>query len=412
MKCNNTDLYDIVSGLKGKIVSLYSLATWKNGLPFKKIDFSNYGKPIIKISELNNGITQSTAYTNQDFDRDVYLTKGDLVFSWSGNPDTSIDVFRYTLQDGWLNQHIFKVTANDDIVLKDYLFYILKWLKPIFKEIARNKQTTGLGHVTVADLKAINIVVPDFDLQRKIIRVLKPIDDKIELNKAINHNLQQQAHNIFKAKFTNNPNLGSIEKIPLAQLCSVITKGTTPTTLGKQFIKNGINFIKAESILDNHTIDKSKFNFIDEETNILLKRSIIHSGDIVFTIAGTLGRFALVSENIIPANTNQAVAIIRADRSKILPEYLYSCFIGEWHIDYYSKRVQQAVQANLSLSTIKSLPIPLLKNNEMEDYLRIIQPIFETIKANNHQNETLLNLRNTLLPRLMSGEIDVSEVDI
>lgn len=305
------------------------------------------------------------------------------------------------------------IDVNEEFANSQFIYYFLTQnsITDYLHSIAE-QSVSAYPSIKSSDLADVEINLPDLETQKKIAKILSSLDDKIELNNAINHNLQQQAHNIFKAKFTNNPNLGSIEKIPLAQLCSVITKGTTPTTLGKQFIKNGINFIKAESILDNHTIDKSKFNFIDEETNILLKRSIIHSGDIVFTIAGTLGRFALVSENIIPANTNQAVAIIRADRSKILPEYLYSCFIGEWHIDYYSKRVQQAVQANLSLSTIKSLPIPLLKNNEMEDYLRIIQPIFETIKANNHQNETLLNLRNTLLPRLMSGEIDVSEVDI
>ena len=308
--------------------------------------------------------------------------------------------------------------SNDVLVFRakesidsDFLYYVLAD-DAFFNYATGTSKGTKMPRGDKSAIMQYGVPNIALSLQTRIAHILKPIDNKISLNNAINHNLEQQAHNIFKAKFINNPNLGSIEKIPLAQLCSVITKGTTPTTLGKQFIKNGINFIKAESILDNHTIDKSKFNFIDEETNILLKRSSIHSGDIVFTIAGPLGRFALVSENIIPANTNQAVAIIRADRSKILPEYLYSCFIGEWHIDYYSKRVQQAVQANLSLSTIKSLPIPLIKNNEMEDYLRIIQPIFETIKANNHQNETLLNLRNTLLPRLMSGEIDVSEVDI
>lgn len=73
-----------------KYVSLYSLAEWKNGLAFKQIHFAGQGKPVIKIAELKNGITAQTAYTQQTFDDSVYLTKGDMVFSWSGNPETSI----------------------------------------------------------------------------------------------------------------------------------------------------------------------------------------------------------------------------------------------------------------------------------------------------------------------------------
>lgn len=114
--------------------------------------------------------------------------------------------------------------------------------------------------------------------------------------------------------------------IPLQELCKVVTKGTTPTTLGKSFTSSGINFIKAESILDNHSIDSSKFAFIDEETNALLKRSVIKANDIVFTIAGTLGRFAMVDNSVLPANTNQAVAIIRPNENKNLEQQAETLF--------------------------------------------------------------------------------------
>lgn len=201
-------------------------------------------------------------------------------------------------------------------------------------------------------------------------------------------------------------------QVPLADLCLVITKGTTPTTLGRPFVSEGINFIKAESILDSHTIDKNKFAFIDIETNDLLKRSIIYSGDIIFTIAGTLGRFALVDDSILPANTNQAVAIIRADKKKVTSEYLYSFFLGNWHNDYYTKRIQQAVQANLSLGTIKSLPIPILSDSAMSEYLGIISPIITMTKSNELEITKLKNIRDTLLPQLMSGELDVSSIDL
>lgn len=227
----------------------------------------------------------------------------------------------------------------------------------------------------------------------------------------LNENLLQQANTVFKHWFTDNPSLDTLEHVPLADLCTVVTKGTTPTTLGKPFVSEGINFIKAESILDNHAIDKDKFAFIDSETNDLLRRSIISSGDIVFTIAGTLGRFALIDDSVLPANTNQAVAIIRANQSKVTPEYLYSFFLGNWHNDYYTKRIQQAVQANLSLRTIKSLPIPILSDKAMSEYLGIISPIITMTKANELEITRLRTIRDVLLPQLMSGHLDVSGLD-
>ena len=200
--------------------------------------------------------------------------------------------------------------------------------------------------------------------------------------------------------------------VPLQDLCTTVTKGTTPTTLGKAFTDSGINFVKVEAILDNHYIDITKFAYIDEETNQMLKRSIIEKGDIVFTIAGSLGRFSLVDETIIPANTNQAVAIIRPNTELMSSEYLYSFFVGNWHNDYYSKRVQQAVQANLSLTTIKSLPIIVMSDADMKKYTELITPLVQMIKSNEQENRTLSATRDSLLPKLMSGEIDLSSVSI
>ena len=189
MKFDESSLYNIKSKLDGIRCSLYDLAIWKNGFAFKKIDFSETGRPVIKIAELNNGISSNTSFTQGNYSEDVFIQWDDLLFSWSGNPKTSIDVFRYRLQDGWLNQHIFKVTANEDLVTKDFLYYVLKFLKPHFTEIATNKQTTGLGHVTIADLKRMSLVVPLKELQNQIVSILKAIDDKIEVNKNINDNL-------------------------------------------------------------------------------------------------------------------------------------------------------------------------------------------------------------------------------
>ena len=341
---------------------------------------------------------------------DKYILKpNDIVFARTGGStgrnyfyDGSDGVFVYA---GFL----IKFSIDPEKVNPKYVKYYCRskqyndWVQSFNTGSTRgniNAQTFGNMEIPLLERKQ----------QDYLVSILEPIDEKIKNNKQVNDNLQRQLRTLFKAEFTDNPELENITQIPLSELCHVVTKGTTPTTLGKPFIESGINFIKAESILDDHSIDKSKFAFIDEETNALLKRSIIHAGDVVFTIAGTLGRFALIDENVLPANTNQAVAIIRADLEKVLPEYIYTCFIGEWHTDYYAKRVQQAVQANLSLTTIKSLPIPLLDEAKMSEYLSLILPLIKAIKINEAQNEKLAALRDILLPKLMSGEIDVSAV--
>ena len=203
---------------------------------------------------------------------------------------------------------------------------------------------------------------------------------------------------------------GDWREVPLGELCVTVTKGTTPTTLKKQFVERGINFVKAESILDDHSIDYTKLAFIDEETNTLLNRSVIRVCDIIFTIAGTLGRFAFVCEDLLPANTNQAVAIIRADTSKINSVTLYSFFVGGLHLDFYTKNIQQAVQANLSLATIKALPLSLPPKETLDEYSALIEPLFERVFHNYAESQRLATFRDTLLPRLMSGELSVTEV--
>ena len=308
-----------------------------------------------------------------------------------------------------------KAKAN---IEQDYLYYYVS--SPYFTRLMDGIRTGTSNSQQRIDWKQFlrePINVPSLPIQRKVVSLLRNIDKKIKLNNAINNNLEQQAKAIFKSWFVDFEPFGGVQPsemqfIPLRELCKVVTKGTTPTTLGKSFTSSGINFIKAESILDNHSIDSNKFAFIDEETNALLKRSIIKANDIVFTIAGTLGRFAMVDNSVLPANTNQAVAIIRPDETKVTPAYLYSFFIGNWHNEYYSKRIQQAVQANLSLTTIKSLPIAVLNNTTMSNYEKLVSPLFALMKNNEEENRRLSKLRDALLPRLMSGELDVSDIDL
>jgi type I restriction enzyme S subunit len=298
-----------------------------------------------------------------------------------------------------------------------FIYYLAT--SPSFREVAIKSMVGSSGRQRVQQdvLENLELVLPDYETQVRVGKVLSAFDDKIELNTQINHNLEEQAKAIFKSWFVDfEPFAGKepdgLKVVDLLSICELVTKGTTPTTLGFAFTPGGINFIKAESISDTHSFDIDKFSYIDQQTNNALKRSIIQDGDILFTIAGTLGRFAIADKSILPANTNQAVAIIRPKPTEVHPYYIYSFLLGGWHTEYYRKRVQQAVQANLSLTTIKSLSILLLPEPLKQRYENIIVPLFTTILQNTLENRTLCKLRDALLPKLMSGEIDVSEVEV
>lgn len=368
----------------------------KSGFSFSETQFISRRKDAL----LNNG----------------RLCRGDIVITTRG---TVGNVALYSPQVPYENIRInsgMLIIRCANNISNQYLYQVLRseWFQ---KQIMAVQSGSAQPQLPKSHFLKMNIPLPPLPIQEKIASILQLIDDKVMTNNAINNNLEQQAQAIFKSWFVDFEPFGGVQPpemkfVPLQELCKVVTKGTTPTTLGKPFTSSGINFIKAESILDSHSIDSSKFAFIDEETNALLKRSIIKANDIVFTIAGTLGRFAMVDNSVLPANTNQAVAIIRPDENKVTPAYLYSFFIGNWHNEYYSKRIQQAVQANLSLTTIKSLPIAVLSNTTMNDYDELVSPLFALMKGNEEENRRLSELRDTLLPKLMSGELDVSDIDL
>ncbi len=148
------------------------------------------------------------------------------------------------------------------------------------------------------------------------------------------------------------------EEKKLGDECKLITKGTTPTSLGKNFTNDGVNFVKVETLDADGRIIGDMVAFIDEETHKLLKRSQLKEGDLLISIAGALGRIGIVEKNILPANTNQALAIARLKsgaRLNLLFVYHYlKTEIIKKHIEGISV---QGAQANLSLQNIADLPI-------------------------------------------------------
>ena len=378
-----------------------------------------FAKDKVSVSELNNDIyisTENMIPNRGGITKATNLPTGEQTPSFESGDILVSNIRPYFKKiwkaefSGGCSADVLVFKANEK-VSKDYLYYILAD-DEFFKYSMVTSKGTKMPRGDKLAIMNYPILLPNLSTQQKIAQILLSLDDKIELNNKINDNLEQQAQAIFKSWFVDFEPFGGKmpegwKEIILEELCTVVTKGTTPTTLGKKFTNSGINFIKGESILDNHTFDLQKISHIDDETNLILKRSVIKANDILYTIAGTLGRFAIIDDSLTPANTNQAVGIIRANTKIVSPYFLYSFFIGNWHNDYYSKRIQQAVQANLSLGTIKSLPIIVPDENRLLEYTNLIEPIFKKMKQLENENIQLEILRDTLLPKLMSGEIEV-----
>ena len=179
-------------------------------------------------------------------------------------------------------------------------------------------------------------------------------------------------------------------KVQLKSLCSKITKGTTPTTSGGRFVDTGINFIKSESIGYNGSIDDAKFAFIDVETHEKLKRSQLVAGDILYSIAGVhLGKSASARPEHLPANTNQAVAIIRVEENKANRKFIEYVLRNRSFVEQVLGGVAQSAQPNVNLTEIGQFLVPLPPRPQQEKVAGILTALDDKIELNRRMNKTL-----------------------
>ena len=270
--------------------------------------------------------------------------------------------------------------------------------------------TSAYPSLRPSDIDNLFILLPPLPEQRAIASVLSSLDDKIDLLHRQNKTLEAMAETLFRQWFVEPCKDGlpeGWEEGTLGDICTVITKGTTPTTIGHQFTNTGVNFVKAESITDTGDFVVDKFAKISEETHKFLNRSILRDGDILCSIAGTIGRIAICTIDILPANTNQAIAIIRADLEKCYPEFIYLFMKSPLFRDTMDGKIVHAVQPNLSLGEISNSTLKMPPSAYMMSFKELIRPLFLKKKYNIFQIRTLEKLRDTLLPKLMSGEVRV-----
>ena len=180
--------------------------------------------------------------------------------------------------------------------------------------------------------------------------------------------------------------------VRLKEITEKITKGTTPHK--EAFEGVDVNFIKSESLNYNGNIDTNSFNSIDIEThNTKLKRSILNENDILISIAGAnLGKVGIVSNEMLPANTNQAVGIISINSNLARRKYIYY-YLQQLKIrNFINNSVAQSAQPNINLSQLSNLKIELPEINTQDKIVKVLDTISEKIKLNTHTNNNLQEL--------------------
>ena len=260
-----------------------------------------------------------------------------------------------------------KITDNTVYIKSnclDYLYYSL-----LHYNLKRLSFGTGQPLIKTSELKKIKIFFPSSLEQTAIGTLFRTLDDLLASYKDNLANYQSLKATMLSKMFPKAgqtvPEIrldgykGEWDLIKLGDFCDLITKGTT----GKSQSEQGkVNFVKVENLKDNEIYPIVKIS--EEEHFGSLKRSILYEGDILFSIAGTLGRTAIVKNNILPANTNQALAIIRG--YKLDTYFLLVVLSGEVVKDYIRKNPTVGAQPNLSLEQVSSLKIKIPSLEEQQ----------------------------------------------
>ena len=260
-----------------------------------------------------------------------------------------------------------KITDNTVYIKSnclDYLYYSL-----LHYNLKRLSFGTGQPLIKTSELKKIKIFFPSSLEQTAIGTLFRTLDDLLASYKDNLANYQSLKATMLSKMFPKAgqtvPEIrldgykGEWDLIKLGDFCDLITKGTT----GKSQSEQGkVNFVKVENLKDNEIYPIVKIS--EEEHFGSLKRSILYEGDILFSIAGTLGRTAIVKNNILPANTNQALAIIRG--CKLDAYFLLVVLSGEVVKDYIRKNPTVGAQPNLSLEQVSSLKIKIPSLEEQQ----------------------------------------------
>ena len=291
---------------------------------------------------------------------------------------------------------------------EDFIYYLV--CSPLVRELAIKSMvgSSGRQRVQTDVVQNLEIMVPDYEEQRRISGLLKSLDDKIALNNAINNNLEQQAQAIFQSWFIDYEPFGG--KMPEDWTLGIlgdfveIKRGGSPRPIQEYLAEDGFRWLKisdATGITSPYILDIKEH--IKESG--LKKTVFLNAGSLVLSNSATPG-----IPKILDVDSCIHDGWLYFPKSKLSNEYLYLYF------KYIRKGLvalgNGSVFTNLKTDILKNYPTALPSEGVLADFESIIQPMFEQILTLTRENHSLNLLRDTLLPKLMSGELDVTDIDL
>lgn len=392
-------------------VKLGDVATVKGGKRLPKgtnLITTPNSHPYIRVRDLNN---QSTLELNDDFEYvddetqksiSRYIVEaGDIVLSIVGTIGL-VAIVGESLHKANLTENCVKLTQLDGVD-RDYLYYFLKsGLGQA--EIAKGTVGAVQAKLPIKNIQDIDVVLPDISTQQKISSILRSIDNKIDNNRKINDNLEQQAQSYFQELFIDNVNpewtTGTISDF------GAVVGGSTPSKAKPEYYtESGIAWITPKDL----SINKSKFISHGENdiTDLGLKNSsatIMPEGTVLFSSRAPIGYIAIAADEV---TTNQGFKSV-VPKQEIGTPFVY--FFLKHNLPVIEGMASGSTFKEVSGSTMKNIPAVIPDAETLARFNDFCTPIFLQQRVLEEQNQTLAELRDNLLAKLMSGEIDVSDI--
>lgn len=304
-----------------------------------------------------------------------------------------------------LGQRTVLIRPNKNIVEPDFLVYYL--LSPQIQHILLSSANGAtVSHLNMTDIRKLEINLPSLTIQKKIGNILSVIEDRIEINKKINDNLLQQAQALYQEMFVKTQD--DSRETCKAEEYFDIAIGKTPPRKEQQWFTNNPSDVTWVSISDMGSCGTYISKSTEQLTQEAVKKfniKVIPSNTVLLSFKLTVGRIAITHGEM---TTNEAIAHFKTDKPYI-NEYLY-CYLKDFN--YQTMGSTSSIATAVNSKIIKAMPFIIPGNDEISRFHAVVGPMFEQILNNQLENDSLVEMRDTLLPRLMSGELDVSEIAI
>ena len=327
--------------------------------------------------------------------RNVELQSGDVLLNITGD-----SVARACLMDddylpGRVNQHVAIIRVDESKAVNSYLLYYLQWRKSHLLQLAsagatRNALTKGM-------IEQLEIDLPSLDEQRKVVGILDSIQNKIKLNHEINDNLEQQAAALFSSLYNR-----SNTEVRYTDLIQILGGGT-PKTGETAYWNGNIAFFTPKDVGTPYTFITEKT--ITEEGLSHCNSRLYPVNTVFVTARGTVGKVGLSG---IPMAMNQSCYALVGKETHQLLVYFYTLKA----VDRLKHKASGAVFDAITTRDFDSEQIMKLSDDDAKAFLCVAEPMFQEMLNNSIENLRLSTLRDFLLPKLMSGEIDVSSVQL